>query len=50
MRISKLRALTAAAGVAALLGGAAPAAAVVSHSGVGRWQHRSQIKHVLLPA
>jgi hypothetical protein len=49
MRIRKLRALAATAGVAALLGSAAtPAAAVVSHSGVGQWQHRSQIRHVLL--
>jgi hypothetical protein len=48
MRITKLRALAATAGVAALLGAAAPAAAVVSHSGAGQWQHRSQIKHVLL--
>jgi hypothetical protein len=49
MRIRKLRALAAAGGVAALLGGAvSPAAAVVSHSGAGLWQHRSQIRHVLL--
>jgi len=48
MRITKLRALAATAGVAALLGGAAPAAAVVSHSGAGQGQHPSQIKHVLL--
>jgi hypothetical protein len=49
MRITKLRALVAATGVAALLGAAAPSvAAAVSHSGSGEWQYRSQIKHVLL--
>jgi hypothetical protein len=49
MRITKLRAGVAAAGVAALLGGTAPSvAAVVGHSGAGQWQYRSQIKHVLL--
>jgi len=48
MRIRKLRALAATAGVAALLGAAAPAAAVVNHSAAGQWPHRSQIKHVLL--
>jgi hypothetical protein len=49
MRISKLRALVAAAGVAALLGSIAPpAAAVAGHSGPGLWRYRSQIRHVLL--
>jgi hypothetical protein len=49
MRLRNLRAVTAAVGVAALLGGtAASAAAVVSHGGTGPWQYRSQIKHVLL--
>jgi Type I phosphodiesterase / nucleotide pyrophosphatase len=49
MRVRKLRALAAAAGVAALLGGTVPsAAAVVSHSGAGLGQYRSQIRHVLL--
>jgi hypothetical protein len=49
MRIRKLRALAATAGVAALLGGAAPpAAAIASHSGPGLRQYRSQIRHVLL--
>jgi hypothetical protein len=49
MRVRKLRAFAAAAGVAALLGSAAtPAAAVVSHSGAGLGQYRSQIRHVLL--
>ena len=51
MRVRNLRALVAAAGVAALLGGAAaPAAAGVNHGGdqAALWLHRSQIKHVLL--
>jgi Type I phosphodiesterase / nucleotide pyrophosphatase len=49
MRIRKLRALAAAAGVVSLVGGAAPpAAALVSHSGAGQWRYRSQIRHVLL--
>jgi hypothetical protein len=51
MRIGKIRALVAAAGVTALLGGtAAPTAAAVSHGGSGStlWQYRSQIRHVLL--
>jgi hypothetical protein len=50
MRFRNLRAVVAGVGVAALLGGtAASAAAVVSHGGAGRhWQHRSQIRHVLL--
>jgi hypothetical protein len=50
MRFRNLRAVAAAVGVAALLGGtAASAAAVVSHGGaVGHYRHRSQITHVLL--
>jgi hypothetical protein len=50
MRFRNLRAVVAAAGVAALLGGtAASAAAVVSHGGtVGHLRHHSQIRHVLL--
>jgi hypothetical protein len=49
MRIRKLQALVAAAGVAALLGGTAPLAdAVVSHSGAGQSRYHSQIRHVLL--
>jgi hypothetical protein len=49
MRIRKLHALAAAAGVVALLGGTAPlAAAGVSHSGAGQRQYHSQIRHVLL--
>jgi hypothetical protein len=50
MRFRNLRAVAAAVGVAALLGGtAASAAAGVSHGGaVGHWRHRSQIRHVLL--
>ena len=51
MRVRNLRAVIAAAGVAALLGGTAlaPAAAAVSHGGQsGSWWHRSQIRHVLL--
>jgi hypothetical protein len=51
MRLRNLRALAAAVGVAALLGGtAASAAPVVSHGGgpVGHWRHPSQIRHVLL--
>jgi hypothetical protein len=50
MRFRNLRAVVAAAGVAALLGGtAASAAAVVSHGGtVGHLRYRSQIRHVLL--
>jgi Type I phosphodiesterase / nucleotide pyrophosphatase len=49
MRVRKLRALAAAAGVAVLLGGTAPpAAAGVSHSGAGLGRYRSPIRHVLL--
>jgi hypothetical protein len=49
MRTGRIRALAAAAGVAALLAGAAPlAAAAVSHGGPGPWPYRSQIRHVLL--
>jgi hypothetical protein len=50
MRFRNIRAVAAAVGVAALLGGtAASAAAVDNHSGAARHpQHRSQIRHVLL--
>jgi hypothetical protein len=51
MRVRNLRALMAAAGVAALVGGvAAPTAAAVNHGGgkTPLWLHHGQIKHVLL--
>jgi len=50
MRFRNLRAVAAAVGVAALLGGTtASAAAVVTHDGAaGHWRHGSQIRHVLL--
>jgi hypothetical protein len=51
MRVRKIRAVMAAAGVVSLLGGTglAPAAAAASHGGQpGNWWHRGQIRHVLL--
>jgi hypothetical protein len=49
MRFRNLRAVAAAVGVVALLGGtAASAATVVSHGGAGQRQYPSQIRHVLL--
>jgi hypothetical protein len=49
MRVRNLRAIAAAVGVAALVGGTAPSAAgVVSHAGGARQLYAGQVSHVLL--